>query len=61
MATRIPVTVLRTAVSAIKAGPVTLRVAARERLTSVTVALFEANQLVAENSELERKNPMYMD
>ena len=44
IATRISVTVLRTAVSAIKAGPVTLRVAARERLISVTVALFKGNQ-----------------
>ena len=61
MATRISVTVLRTAVSAIKAGPVTLRVAARERLISVTVALFEGNQLVAENIEFERKNPMNMN
>ncbi len=44
MATRISVTFLSVAVSAIKEGPVTLRVAARERLISVTVALFEGSQ-----------------
>ena len=44
IATRISVMVLSAAVSAIKAGPVTLRVAARERLISVTVALFAGSQ-----------------
>ena len=44
IATRTSVTFLRTVVSAIREGPVTLRVAARLRLISVTVALFEGSQ-----------------
>lgn len=44
IAIRTSVTFFRVAVSAIREGPVTLRVAARERLISVTVALFEGSQ-----------------
>lgn len=41
IATRTSVTFFKMEVSAIRDGPVILRVAARERLISVTVALFE--------------------
>ena len=56
IATRISVTCLSAPVLAIKAGPVTLRVATRERLISVTVALFENSQLLAKSTKLRRKS-----
>ena len=48
IAIRTSVTLLRVEVSAIREGPVALSVAARERLISVTVALNEGSQRVAE-------------
>ena len=54
-------TFFRVEVSAIREGPVTLSVAARERLISVTVALFEGSQSLAETKKLGTKSAAYVE
>lgn len=61
IATRIPVTVLSVFVSAIKEGPVTLRVAASERLISVTVALFEGISDFLRKQALENRSAVLVE